>query len=97
MNIPNVDIVNAIKNATPGFGNMVKPSIPNVQPVNNMDSTTNINLGGITMYGVNDPKEFADQIVHSIKKYPKVKNAINLNSVGMLSSNSNALSINSIR
>lgn len=97
MNTPNVDIVNAIKNATPGFCNMVKPSIPNVQPVNNMDSTTNINLGGITMYGVNDPKEFADQIVHSIKKYPKVKNAINLNSVGMLSSNSNALSVNSIR
>ena len=47
-----------------------------VTATNNMNSNININMGGITMNGVNDPAEFADQMVRSFQKYPKVQKAV---------------------
>lgn len=96
MDVPNVDIVNAIKNVTPDLSNMIKSSIPNVQPNNNMDSTTNINLGGIIMNGVNDPKEFSKNLIYSIQKYPKVQKAVCSVSTNIIAGNGK-ISVNNIK
>ena len=41
-----------------------------------MNNDINVDFGGITMYGVNDPEEFADQLVQSVQTVPKVRNVI---------------------
>ena len=55
-----------------------------------------VNMGGITMNGVNDPQEFADQIVYSVQKYPKVQKAVRSIGVDRLAG-SGRLSVNNIR
>ena len=61
-----------------------------------MSNTVNIDMGGITMNGVNDPQEFADQIVYSVQKYPKVQKAVRSIGVDRLAG-SGRLSVNNIR
>jgi len=47
-----------------------------VSNARNMNNDINVDFGGITMYGVNDPEEFADQLVQSVQTVPKVRNVI---------------------
>jgi len=64
--------------------------------VRNASNTVNIDMGGISMYGVNDPKQFADQIVYSLQKYPKVQKTIHSVEMDRLTG-SGRLSVNNIR
>lgn len=82
------------------IGNIKTPIQPYTKYItnnNNNNNVVNIDMGGITMNGVNDPDEFTAQILHTVKKKQKVKDAINLNSVERLISNNNTLSVNSIK
>ncbi|WP_300647786.1 phage tail tape measure protein [uncultured Bacteroides sp.] len=86
----------AQKNITTGINGMVKLNMPDFRPVGT-NNTTNIDIGGITMNGVNDPEELSRQIVRSIQKYPRAQKAIHATSTDILTGTGNALSIKSIR
>lgn len=61
------------------------PKLPELVPVRNMENRDiNIDFGGITMNGVNDPKEFADQLVNSVQNVPKARKVIQSVSTDML-------------
>ena len=42
----------------------------------NMNNDININMGGINMYGVNDPKEFTRLLVRSVQTVPEARKVI---------------------
>ncbi len=86
----------AQKNITTGINGMVKLNMPDFRPVGT-NNITNIDIGGITMNGVNDPEELSRQIVRSIQKYPRAQKAIHATSTDILTGTGNALSIKSIR
>ena len=86
----------ALKSMTPDISSMIKPSLQNLQPVrNNMSNDINIDLGGVTMYGVNDPKEFTKQLVHTIQSEQKVQKVIRASSTDLLAG-SGRLNVNRI-
>ena len=69
----------------------------NIKSVSNVrGNDINIDLGGISMYGVNDPKEFAEQLTRSVQTVPKVRNVIRSVSTDMIQSE-NKLGVKTIR
>lgn len=74
---PNLqDFSNMIKQNVPDFSSMMKPYLPDVTSFGDTNNNINIDMGGITMNGVNDPEQFADRIISSVQKYPKVQKAV---------------------
>lgn len=78
INVSMDDFKNAVKGNQPDIESIVKGNMPNTQYItnNNANNVVNIDMGGITMNGVNDPEEFSNNLIQSLKKYPKVQNAI---------------------
>lgn len=73
------------------------PKVPVIEPVRNGGNRDiNIDFGGITMNGVNDPKEFANQLVRSVQTVPKARKVIQSVSTDMLASGGK-LGVQSIR
>lgn len=69
------EYVPAMSNLAQGLVEL--PKLPELVPVRNMgNSDINIDFGGIIMNGVNDPKEFANQLVRSVQTVPKARNVI---------------------
>lgn len=59
-------------------------TLKNVDNSRHMNNDINIDMGGINMYGVNDPKEFADQLAQSVQTVPKARNVIRSVSIDMM-------------
>ena len=102
-----VDSVPDINKLTESLANNLVPvpnilpdliKMPEVEPVNRNigNHDINIDLGGITMYGVNDPKEFSKQLVHTIQNDQKVQRTIRASSTDLLSGGGR-LGVNKIR
>ncbi|MCI8992589.1 MAG: hypothetical protein HFG80_07690, partial [Eubacterium sp.] len=64
---------------------------PDAVPMRNAGDV-NINLGGVTMNGVNDPKEFEANLVDMMNRSPRVKKVMNHNTIDTLYSGHNSLS-----
>lgn len=99
INAPTLDALNAIKGFQPDISSIIKGNMPSTQYItnnNNQNNVVNVDMGGITMNGVNDPEEFADNILNSIKKYPKIPKAIRAVSTGLIAGG-DTFGVNSIR
>lgn len=70
------DFSNMIKQNVPDFSSMMKPDLPDVTSFGDTNNNINIDMGGITMNGVNNPKEFADMLAQSVQTVPKARKVI---------------------
>ncbi len=50
--------------------------LPATPTMRNLNNVVNVQMGGITMNGVNDPKEFSKQLTNAIKNNQKVQKSI---------------------
>lgn len=91
-------VLNAIKDFTSGISNIEPPIQPYTKYITNNNTNNNvvnIDMGGITMNGVNDPKEFSKNLMHSIKTYPKVQKVVRSISTDIVAENGK-ISVNNI-
>ncbi len=70
-----------IMNLVPNMSKLIEIKNPaeHLKYLSDMRSTNNvvnIDMGGITMNGVNNPEEFKNQMIYSIQNYQKVQNVI---------------------
>ncbi len=77
--------------SVPDITKNIDLNLQKIEPVNNAGDVT-INMGGIIMNGVNDPKEFEANLIDMMNQSPRVKKVMNNNTIGTLTKGYNSLS-----